>query len=79
MLEKLLEEIRAGGALETHALAAKLGTTPQLVAVMLEHLQRSGLVKNYVKCDDGCGSCGLHDACQGKQQTVRLWQSRLDD
>ena len=80
MLEKLLQEIRAGGTLETSALAAKLGTTPQLIAVMLEHLQRSGFIKDYVKCDDGCSGCNVRDACSDKQsQTIRLWQSHPDD
>ena len=43
MLEQLLKEIRAGGTLETGKLAARLGTTPQLIEAMLEHLQRARL------------------------------------
>ena len=48
MLEKLLQEIRAGGTLETRALADRLGASPQLIEAMLEHLQRSGLIQDYV-------------------------------
>ena len=80
MLEKLLQEINAGGTLETVALAARMNTTPKLIEAMLEHLQRSGLILNYVICGDGCGGCNLRDACnKGAQSAVRLWQSKSDD
>jgi predicted ArsR family transcriptional regulator len=76
MLEKLLNEIRAGGTLETGALAARLGTSPQLVEAMLEHLQRSGLIRAYDNCGDGCQGCGLRDACGSQpRRAPRLWQS----
>ena len=76
MLEQLVKEIRAGGTLETGDLAARLGTTPQLVEVMLEHLQRSGLVQAYVRCSDGCVGCSLQDACNKQAPgMIRLWQS----
>ncbi len=73
MLEKLLSEIREGGTLETNVLAARLGTSAQLVAAMLEHLQRLGLIGSYTDCTNGCGGCSLREACS-KQPSVRLWQ-----
>ena len=76
MLEQLLKEIRNGGSLETHTLAARLGTSPQLVEAMLEHLQRLGLIQNYDDCGSGCQGCGLRDDCS--QSTVRLWQSKFE-
>ena len=80
MLEQLLKEIRAGGTLETGKLAARLGTSPQLIEAMLEHLQRAGLIEPYVNCNDGCQGCGLREACQMRgDTTVRLWQSKLED
>jgi hypothetical protein len=74
MLERLLNEIRLGGSLETNVLAAKLNASPQLVAAMLEHLQRMGLIRDYVNCGDGCGGCSLKSTC-GAKSPVRLWQS----
>jgi hypothetical protein len=76
MLEQLVKEIRAGGTLEIGELAARFGTTPQLIEIMLEHLQRSGLIQAYVSCSDGCLGCSLHDSC-GKSDpgAVRLWQT----
>lgn len=79
MLEKLIEEIRNGGTLETGELAIKLGASPQLVQAMLEHLQRSGLLRPYTNCDSsGCQGCGLRDAC-GRNSSIRLWQSKPED
>lgn len=78
MLERLVNEIRAGGTLETGALAARLGTTPQLIEAMLEHLQRSGLIQAYAGCSDGCLGCSLQDACKKAPGTIRLWQSTSD-
>ncbi len=74
MLEQLLNEIRQGGSLETNTLAARLGTSPRLVAAMLEHLQRAGLIKDYVNCAGACGGCSLKGACSPKK-SARLWQS----
>ena len=78
MLEVLLKEIRAGGSLEIGALAARLGTTPQLIAAMLEHMQRLGLIKDYISCADGCQGCSLQSDCATKG-SPRLWQSVSED
>lgn len=79
MLEKLVAEIRSGSTLETGALSAKLGASPQLVQAMLEHLQRSGLITPYSSCDtSGCQGCGLRSAC-GPHASVRLWQTKQED
>ena len=79
MLEQLVNEIRAGGTLETGALAARLGTTPQLVEAMLSHLQRSGLIQAYAGCSDGCLGCSLQDACKKPSPgAIRLWQSKTE-
>ena len=80
MLEKLLQEIRAGGTLEISRLATRLNTSPQLIQAMLEHLQRSGLIQDYVNCGDGCQGCNVRDACSKQTQSaIRLWQSKTAD
>jgi hypothetical protein len=80
MLDQLINEIRAGGTLETGALAVRLGTTPQMIEAMLGHLQRSGLIQAYTGCSDGCLGCGLQDACQKQATgTLRLWQSKPEN
>jgi len=76
MLEALLTLIRCGGSFETGALAAQLGTSPQLVQAMLEHLQRSGHIQAYQACGDACGGCSLKGTCQTgySKDGVRLWR-----
>ncbi|MEW6093429.1 MAG: hypothetical protein AB1531_05620 [Chloroflexota bacterium] len=64
MLERLLAEIRAGGTFETGVLAAMLGTTPELIEAMLEHLRHAGYLQTYRKCADACNGCNLHETCQ---------------
>lgn len=79
MLEQLVKEIRAGGTLETGELATRLGTTPQLIEAMLEHLQRSGLIQTYVSCSDGCLGCSLQDACKKPDKSaIRLWRTAAE-
>lgn len=80
MLEQLVNEIRAGGALDTGKLAVRMGASPQLIEAMLEHLERNGLIQSYVGCGDGCQGCNLQEACNmQKGSIVRLWQSKLED
>lgn len=76
MLEQLLTEIRSGGTLEVGALSKKLGASPQLVSVMLEHLQRSGYIRPYETCGDGCGSCSLKTGCNHAERVdlLKMWQ-----
>ncbi len=77
MLEQLLLEIRSGGTYTVGSLADKLGTTPELVQAMLDHLQASGRLNPYQACRDACSGCGLADSCKmsSKNQEIRLWQA----
>ena len=77
MLERLIAEIRAGGTLEIGALATRLGTSPQMVAAMLEHLQLNGMIRAYSHCGDGCQGCSLQSSCGPGEMagSMRLWQS----
>ncbi len=77
MLERLLSEIRLGGTLETNVLAARLGASPQLVAAMLDHLQRLGLIAGYTDCSSGCAGCSLQGSCSSNP-SVRLWQTHSE-
>jgi len=76
MLEKLLQEIRAGGTLEIETLASRLGTSPQMVKAMLDHLQRAGYLQAYTStCNTECNGCSLQNSCTLQKNTQpKLWQ-----
>lgn len=77
MLEQLLSEIRSGGTLEVNTLSKKLGVSPQLVVVMLDHLEQAGYLQPYAAaCGDGCNGCGLRGECShaGRMDLLKLWQ-----
>ncbi|MBN1305029.1 MAG: MarR family transcriptional regulator, partial [Anaerolineales bacterium] len=74
MLEQLLKEIRRGGPLETGKLAARLNTSPQMVAAMLAHLQQTGHIQSYQACDNLCAGCSLKSECTSSP-VIQLWQT----
>jgi hypothetical protein len=76
MLLDLMTEIEKGGTLEVNQLAHKLGTSPEMISVMMEHLQRSGFLKTYEACGDGCSGCSLGPSCdhQRGNGVTQIWQ-----
>ena len=73
MLQKLLAEIQSGGTLEPGVLAARLGTSPQMVRVLLEHLERLGRLQPMQDCaPQNCGGCGLAASCASAPP--RVWK-----
>jgi hypothetical protein len=76
MLVSLMEAIKRGGTLEVNHLAQQLDTTPQMVSMMMEHLQRSGFLRQYETCTDPCGDCQLSTACGHKKGNgvTQIWQ-----
>jgi len=75
MLQKLLFEIQSGGTLEPGVLAARLGTTPQMVRGMLEHLERMGKLQAFSACStQGCEGCSLTGSCSPAAAAGRVWK-----
>ncbi len=73
MLERLLALVQAGGTYHIGDLAATLDTSPELVAAMLENLQRLGYLKNVADiCQDGCTGCPLAGDCH-MPANGKLW------
>ena len=76
MLEELIELIRQGGSFDTTFLAKRLNTTPEMVTAMIEHLQRSGIIKTYQPGFSPCEQCALTGACdqeKKKHEAGHLW------
>lgn len=64
MLSKLLDLLREGGTRRIQSLADELGTTPELVEMMLEDLTRMGHVKRVeAHCSEKCSTCPMSTTC----------------
>lgn len=80
MLEKLLNEIRSGGTLQPSALAARLNISVELVEMMLEDLERRGLLAQVnTACDSHCGGCSLAGECGLAGTHGRMWMAKIVD
>lgn len=74
MLAQLIQEIRSGGTLQPTALAARLNVSVGLVEMMLEDLERRGLIAQVASgCDEPCGGCPLVGECAIKNPKGRMW------
>lgn len=79
MLKQLLQEIALGNTMDTAGLAVRLGTSPEMVKSMLEHLERSGALEK-VQCQvDSCQGCGLADQCHYNVGKSGLWEYKIAD
>jgi hypothetical protein len=75
MLEQLLNEIQMGGTRDANSLASRLGTTPQMVTAMLEHLERLGRLQDLQRCaSQGCRGCSEAATCALPGISGRVWQ-----
>ena len=73
MLERLLSLVRGGGTYRVGDLADRLDVSPELVAAMLESLQRMGYLSAVCDtCADGCKACPLAGVC-GTAAHGKLW------
>lgn len=74
MLEQLLTEIKQGSALDTNAMARKLGVSPRQIIMMLEDLERMGRIHRKDACsENGCATCSVASFCQADKSTPTLW------
>ena len=74
MLETLLAEIRKGGTLQPAGLAARLQVSPALIEMMLEDLERRGLVAQVnPACSEPCGGCPMVGDCGVTGTNGRMW------
>ena len=76
MLEQMLDLIRNSGTVSPAELGRRMNIDPRMVVVLLEDLQRRGLLHNFViesACQsEACGGCQLSSGCNHIQP--RLWE-----
>jgi DNA-binding Lrp family transcriptional regulator len=75
MFDQLLSILKRGGTLTIDQMAHELNTTPGMVLAMIEHLSRSGQLKQLdINCDSACSHCALANDCQ-RLSRGRVWHS----
>ena len=76
MLEQMLELIQKSGTISPAELSHKMNINPRMAEVLLEDLQRRGLIHNLViesNCgSEGCDGCQLSSGCNHNQP--RIWE-----
>ena len=76
MLEQMLELIQKSGTISPAELSHKMNIDPRMAQVLLEDLQRRGLIHNLViesNCgSEGCDGCQLSSGCNHNQP--RIWE-----
>jgi len=79
MLTELLKLIQHGGLVSPVYLAQRLKTSPAMVEMMLEDLQRQKLIKavDFTGgcASESCGSCALGGSCS--TQPARMWSMEI--
>ncbi len=83
MLERLLAELRSGGTLPPAILAARLGVSTGMVEMMLEDLERRGMLRRLNdQCGSACNSCPVATSCAphggGKARVWMLVENNQD-
>jgi hypothetical protein len=78
VLAVLLKKVQGGGLYKVSDLARQLGTTPQLVEMMLEELERRGYLKGTgIACSDHCTGCPVIDCLGSVQRSWTLKDKQL--
>ena len=75
MLERLQSILNRGGAITLDQLAGELDTTPEMIAQLIDYLQRLGQLKPIgADCDTACTGCYLARTCD-RSAVLRVWSS----
>lgn len=77
MLQQLLKEIESRNSMDIAGLAVRLGTTPEMVKTMLEHLEHSGALEKNECNEGGCQGCGLANQCHISERENKLWEYKI--
>ena len=73
MLKQLLVLLEAGGTWQITDLAAELGTSPELITVMLNHLEQTGkLDLPEWTCVKACTGCAAEKTCKASSADGKL-------
>jgi DeoR/GlpR family transcriptional regulator of sugar metabolism len=75
MLDKLISILQDGGSISIDQIARELDTTPEMIAQLIDHLQRNGRLKQIGgDCNVPCTGCYLAQSCN-RSSAERIWSS----
>ena len=73
LLKKILDRMTQGGTWTIDSLARELDTTPLLVEMMVQDLERRGHLKRVTgNCGGACASCAAANGCL-KESSQKMW------
>ena len=75
MIERLLLILTRGGAITLDQIARELDATPEMIAPLIDYLERLGRLKPIGEnCDTACAGCTLARTCE-RSTGLRVWSS----
>lgn len=74
MFDKLIARLKQGNTVTIDQLARELGTSPEVVNGMIDHMTRHGWLRSLsASCDSTCSACVFARDCT-RATTSRVWQ-----
>jgi len=74
MFERLMSILKRGGTVTVAQIARELDTTPEVVSGAIDHLERSGWLRQMsASCETSCNQCVFASECRRYGQG-RVWR-----
>ena len=74
MFDKLITLLKRGGTVTIDQVARELGTSPEVVNGMIDHMTRQGWLRSMSpSCDSMCSACVFARDCT-RATTSQVWQ-----
>ena len=74
MFNKLMALLKRGGTVTVDQMARELGTSPEVVSGMIDHMTRQGWLRAMsASCDSACNACLFVRDCS-RVGRERVWQ-----
>jgi len=74
MFDKLMMILKRGGTVTLDQMARELGTSPEVVDGMIDHMTRQGWLRAMsASCDTMCSACMFARDCT-RAENGRVWQ-----
>lgn len=76
MLRKLIEILKEGNALSAREIALSMGVNKEMVSLLLEELEKRGLIQSSESHSSLSDKCHLNSACKKKEEKIYFLKNR---